>query len=162
MFSNQSPPSLLAPRLVCLCVCVFHIHKHKLMNHLTYSIIHPKNKISSSLPSPFLLSPSSPLLASDPPFFSHHLSPSSFLPLFFTTSISLFLPCSQPFSPPFLPPFSQISGQGRDNLLELLIQFITRSDGLGWSIVVVDTEGIQRLLTIAGILCLYYYFLNIF
>jgi protein unc-45 len=45
---------------------------------------------------------------------------------------------------------NKLSGFGRDNMLELLIKFVTRKDGIGWSKKFIEAGGIQQLLTIAG------------
>lgn len=56
----------------------------------------------------------------------------------------------------FLKPFvtslgrGKFSCHGRDNIIELLIKFVTRKDGVGWSNKFMETGGIQQLLTVAG------------
>lgn len=36
---------------------------------------------------------------------------------------------------------NKLSGYGRDNLLELLIKFVTRKDGVGWSNKFIEAGG---------------------
>lgn len=55
-----------------------------------------------------------------------------------------------------LPPIIQMLGSckvsvyGRDNMMELLIKFVTRRDGVGWSKKLLEAQGVQQLLTVAG------------
>jgi len=46
----------------------------------------------------------------------------------------------------------KVSAFGRDNVLELLVKFVTRKDGAGWSIKMVENKGIGPLLDVAGAL----------
>lgn len=44
----------------------------------------------------------------------------------------------------------KVSVYGRDNIMELLIKFVTRKDGIGWSKKFIEAQGVQQLLTVAG------------
>lgn len=44
----------------------------------------------------------------------------------------------------------KVSVYGRDNMMELLIKFVTRKDGVGWSRKFIDAQGMQQLLIVAG------------
>ena len=44
----------------------------------------------------------------------------------------------------------KVSAVGRDNAMELIIKFVTRKDGVGWSVKFVEAGGIQNLLEVAG------------
>ncbi|XP_013379041.1 protein unc-45 homolog B [Lingula anatina] len=44
----------------------------------------------------------------------------------------------------------KFSACGRDSVLELLIKFVTRQDGIDWGIKFLETDGITRILEVAG------------
>ncbi|KAK2185884.1 hypothetical protein NP493_219g00021 [Ridgeia piscesae] len=44
----------------------------------------------------------------------------------------------------------KVSGFGRDNVMEIILKFVTRKDGCGWAKYFIDGGGIQGLLEVAG------------
>ena len=44
----------------------------------------------------------------------------------------------------------KVSKYGRDNVMELIIKFVTKTSGVGWSVKFIDHDGIRSLLEVAG------------